>query len=71
MTFRELREQRRLNRRQLEKLAGVADGTVGKIEQGKIVHLTYHTVEKLAVALNLTVQQVAAAIDASHTESAA
>lgn len=70
MTFRDLREQAGLTQTKLAAMAGLDSTTVSQIELGKLESPRYQTVEKLAIALNLTVQQIAAAIEASHKAAA-
>ncbi len=69
MTFRELRLHRGFPSQQsLAKAAGVRQETVSQIETARIRHVRYTTVEALAVALGVTKEAVAAAIE--QTEAA-
>jgi transcriptional regulator with XRE-family HTH domain len=65
-TFRALRERARLTQDALAERAHVAQVTISAIEIGKSRHPRFETVQRLAVALGVTVERLFDAIRATE-----
>lgn len=71
MTFRQCRESHGLTQEQLSALADVPQATISVIERGGVANPRFDTVAKLAAAMKLSAEQMAAVIAESVAAEAA
>lgn len=71
MTFRQCREAKQFTQEQLSAKADVPQATISVIERGEVANPRFDTVAKLAGALDLSVEQMAAVITESVASAVA
>jgi len=65
MTLRTLRLRRKLTQERLEDLSGVDQTVISLLERGKLRRPTFQAVERLAVALGVSLREMAEIIHAT------
>lgn len=69
MTLREARQERKLRQEDVAEKGGIDQGTVSALEAGRITNPTLATLTGLSVALELSIDDVAALIQATAREA--